>query len=416
MDTARRASSWDGEAALASFASRASSSALLPSSFPVDEDEAQRARLRAKMFGGAGPAGPPAAPSEAGSAGDLARALLAASREESLDGELIGGRYQVRRPLGRGGMGQVYLAEDRDTGREVALKVLNRRHQTSREVEERFVREARAASRIRHRNVVELYDFGRVPDGRPYFTMEYLPGRDLRAVIDEEGPLEFDRARRLLLQICAALQAAHERGIIHRDVKPANCRVVVEPDGSERLEVLDFGIAKAPKQLADEHSLTRTGAIMGTVGYMAPEQAKGRVLDPRADLYSVGVIAFEMLTGRLPFRGESPMVLLSRQATQPPPRLEDVRPGLVVPEGFEDLLQRVLDRDRSGRPETAAHLAVSLRGLGPMTRSEVEAAATTGVASTEMAAAGRMDPDRRRILMVVVIFLVAVLIAALSLG
>jgi eukaryotic-like serine/threonine-protein kinase len=212
---------------------------------------------------------------------------------------IVDGRYRVLRRIGSGGMADVYCAEDLQLGRQVALKVLHGRFAEDDEFVERFRREASSAAGLNHQHVVSVYDRGEW-DGTYYIAMEFLDGRSLKAVIQQEAPLDPERAIDLTLQVLRAARFAHRRGIIHRDLKPHN--VIVDEEG--RAKVTDFGIARAGAS-----DMTQTGSIMGTAQYLSPEQAQGFAVSEPSDLYSVGIILYELLTGRVPFEGESAVTI-----------------------------------------------------------------------------------------------------------
>src|SRR5689334_4721296 len=205
-------------------------------------------------------------------------------------------------------MADVYCAHDSQLGRQIALKVLHRRFARDTEFVERFRREASAAARLQHPNVVGVYDRGEW-DGTSYIAMEYLPGRSLKDVIRQESPLDPLRAIDITVQILKAARFAHRHGIVHRDLKPHNVMV----DDEDRVKVTDFGIARAGAS-----DMTETGSIMGTAQYLSPEQAQGHPVSQRSDLYSVGVVLYELLTGRIPFDGESAVTIALKQVSEPP--------------------------------------------------------------------------------------------------
>ena len=211
--------------------------------------------------------------------------------ERLTEGELLDGRYRVKNRLGSGGMADVFCAEDLQLGRKVALKLLHPRFAEDEEFVERFRREASSAAGLQHQHVVSVYDRGEV-DGTSYIAMEYVDGRTLKAIVQEEGPLAPARAVDLVVQVLRAVRFAHKRGVIHRDLKPHNVMV----DADDRAKVTDFGIAKAGAS-----DMTQTGSIMGTAQYLSPEQAQGLPVSAASDLYSVGVMLFELLTARVPF-------------------------------------------------------------------------------------------------------------------
>jgi serine/threonine-protein kinase len=272
-------------------------------------------------------------------------------------GQIVAEKYRLERLLGRGGMGEVYEARHVVVGRRFALKLLHPHLAQGSSAVARFVREARAAGSLESPHIAAVVDFATTSDGMPFLVMEYLEGRSLGRLLASAGPLPVPRAVSLLLQICRGLEAAHRAGIVHRDLKPDNLFVVSQPDGSELLKILDFGIAK----LVDEPSaqLTHSGAVLGTAFYMAPEQARGeKQVDFRVDLYALGVIAFEMLSARKPHPGESYNAILAHILTQPPESLHGLRPGL--PEGLVELVETAMAFEPAARPSSAAAWAASL--------------------------------------------------------
>jgi len=213
--------------------------------------------------------------------------------------QLVDNRYRIVQPLGNGGMAEVYLAHDDILDRDVALKVMSGRYASDEEFVERFKREAQSAAALSHPNIVSIFDRGASEDGTYYIAMEYLPGGTLKDHITKRGALPPRTAAAVALQIAEALCAAHERGVIHRDIKPHNILITESGD----VKVTDFGIARA----ASSSTMTRTGSILGTAHYISPEQAMGEPVGPASDLYSLGVVLYEMLTGELPFDAETPL-------------------------------------------------------------------------------------------------------------
>ena len=271
-------------------------------------------------------------------------------------GRLLGGRYRLLKLLGSGGMGSVYLCEHATLGRRCAVKVLHASRALDPELVERFRQEAQAASRIAHENVVEVVDFGQDEGGDLYYVMEMLEGRTLGQLMAQEGPLPVPRALALLEQLCRALQAAHARGVVHRDVKPANILVESQADGTERVKLIDFGISHVPG--ADR--MTLDGEIIGTPEYMAPEQASGGEVDPLTDVYAAGVLAFELLTGTLPLVGKNAIATLVAHQSHVPPRVGTRRAG--VPPELDRLVQRALAKRPGDRfPSMEAMAAEVMR-------------------------------------------------------
>jgi serine/threonine protein kinase/Flp pilus assembly protein TadD len=263
-------------------------------------------------------------------------------------GTVLDGRYKIRSLIGEGGMGRVYEAEHAEIGKRVAVKILHPVYSRTPEVVERFRREARAASRIGHPNIVDVTDSGTTTDGSVYFVMEYLEGVELADIIDREGALAVPRALEIAIQICRALAAAHAAGIIHRDLKPENIFIVAREGTAEFVKVLDFGIAKSA-ELEEKRSerLTHPGMAMGTPEYMAPEQAAGKPADFRVDIYAAGAILYEMLTGVPPYDGENFMEILSKKANEPPVPPRVLRPD--VSEVVEQVVLKAMARDPAER-------------------------------------------------------------------
>lgn len=275
-----------------------------------------------------------------------------------LVGQVVAQRYRILGLLGRGGMGAVYLAEHTELLKRVALKVLHRYMSTNEEVVARFEREAIAAGRLAHPSIVAATDFGRLLDGSFYLALEFIDGKSLAEVLAENGPLEERRGVALAFQINDALCAAHDAGIVHRDLKPDNVLLVSMEDGRELVKVVDFGIAKLSLDEDHQEGLTRAGLVFGTPEYMSPEQAMGHTVDARSDLYGVGMLLYEMLSGSSPFKAQEVTEMLAKQITEPPPPLpESVAPRL------RDLVLWLLQKDPDERPESAARLAEELTDI-----------------------------------------------------
>jgi beta-lactam-binding protein with PASTA domain/tRNA A-37 threonylcarbamoyl transferase component Bud32 len=266
---------------------------------------------------------------------------------ERLEAEtVVDGRYRVLNRLGSGGMADVYCAQDLQLGRKVALKILYRRFAEDGEFVERFRREASSAAGLQHQHVVAVYDRGEY-DGTYYIAMEYLEGRSLKTIVQQEAPLDPDRAIDLIIQVLRAARFAHRRGIIHRDLKPHN--VIVDADG--RAKVTDFGIARAGAS-----DMTQTGSIMGTAQYLSPEQAQGHAVSAASDIYSIGIMLYELLTGRVPFEGESAVTIALKQVNERPAPPSAYN-AAVTPE-LEEAVMRALEKDPARRyPDADAFIA-----------------------------------------------------------
>jgi serine/threonine protein kinase len=294
-------------------------------------------------------------------------------------GSYVDGRYLVKRLVGEGGMGLVYEAEHVEIGRRVAIKVLHAAYTRQAEILARFRAEARAATRIGNPHIVEVLDSGTTVDGAVYFVMEFLDGQSLARLIEHEGKLPPARAIAIAREMCQALTAAHAAGIIHRDMKPDNVFLIQRDGRSDFVKVLDFGIAKTLDAISERIGrLTNPGTAMGTPEYMAPEQAAASATDHRVDIYAVGAIMYEMLTGRPPHEGGTIMEVLANKATQEPRPIAQLRPD--VPRELERLVMRMLAREPSQRP---ASMEVLGDELGALAGVPAAAVATAPHSSTD---------------------------------
>jgi eukaryotic-like serine/threonine-protein kinase len=279
----------------------------------------------------------------------------------SLVGEVIDGRYRIFKKLGEGGMGEVYAAEHVHIEKRFALKLLKAEIVSNNEAVKRFQQEARSSSSIKHRNIIAVEDFGRLPDGRIYMCMELLGGLPLNEMIQQ--PMAADRLLNILIQSGHGLAAAHSKGIIHRDMKPENIYVTHDASGDVP-KLLDFGIAKVAGN-DGQNNLTRTGTIFGTPFYMAPEQALGNPVDARTDIYAMGVIMYECFAGSLPFQGESFMGILTQHITTDPEPVAQraAKAGRSLPHGIADIITRCMQKDPKQRFQTMDELVNALIGV-----------------------------------------------------
>jgi len=278
-------------------------------------------------------------------------------------GKVVARKYSVERCIGEGGMGRVYRARQLVLDKRVVLKVLHQELLSDARTVARFQREARAASRLNHPNSINILDFGVAEDGELFIAMEFVDGHDLHHLLTHEWPLSEPRIIRIVSQVLSALADAHNAGVIHRDLKPEN--VMVEPrrgGESDVVKVLDFGIAKIVDTAEAGPALTRAGFVCGTPEYMSPEQAKGAPLDARSDLYSVGVLLFQLVTRRLPFEADTAVGFATKHLSEPPPAPSKVRPGGCSPE-LERLILRSLSKDPAARPQTAEEFLDALQTL-----------------------------------------------------
>ena len=285
---------------------------------------------------------------------------IAGSVIDSRAGELLAGRYRLKSVLGSGGMGDVYAAESLTLGRDVAVKILRAEHTREKTAVARFLREARAASRVNHINVVQIFDAGIDGDGVPFIVQELLSGEDLGTYLDRHGGrLGVEHALNLMRPVIDAIAIAHAHGVVHRDLKPENIFLANDDDGNPLPKVLDFGISKIIDEISPEDR-TQTGVIVGTPHYMAPEQIIGsRELDGRVDVWALGVMLFELMTGQLPFGSRDDGRIFMRIALGEPARLETLVP--TVSKDIARIVQRCLRRNIGERYPSAAELARDLK-------------------------------------------------------
>ena len=307
------------------------------------------------------------------------------------------GEYRVERVIGRGGMGVVYSGVQPVIEKRVAIKVLNSELSGDPALVRRFLDEARAVNRIRHPNIIDIFSFGQLADGRQYFVMEYLEGHTLDDRLQSRD-LPVTELPPLLAQICDALDAAHGEHIVHRDLKPENIWIVAPRRGRPFAKLLDFGIAKL--LATGEQTTTQAGVLMGTPQYMSPEQCHGRAVDHRTDIYAMGVLLYQMYTGQLPFRGEGFAEILTKQLTQIPERPST---HVSLPQALDVLIMRCLAKDPADRPQSARELGEALAQIvvpgTPTTRASVQASKTNttlrGSAQSAEVVAAPTAPVRR---------------------
>ena len=289
------------------------------------------------------------------------------------EGTILGGRYEVKQLIGMGGMGAVYLGNQTNIHRRVAIKTLKKELMSNERLLKRFYREARAAAALDHPNIVKVYDFGLDSElGCPYIAMEYLEGRSLDDLISEKKQMTEERACQIIGAVARALTDAHSKGVVHRDLKPDNVHVQALSDGTEHIKVLDFGIAKIrhPDGTPTE-KLTGTGMALGTPYYMSPEQAMGKTADFRADLYAIGCILYQLLSGRMPFDAEQPMAVLLKQLREPAPPLPDVLcDGREPSAALRGLYTALMAKRPEERPSSTLVVAEQLNGLVRLARGE----------------------------------------------
>lgn len=281
--------------------------------------------------------------------------------QDPMLGKIVGGRYQVLKKLGQGGMGAVYLAEHQGVGQRVAIKFLNASFSSDRNVLQRFLNEARSYGQIAHPHAVQLHDFGQDDAGNLYISMEYIEGQDLKRLLEKEGRLSLRDATDIVLQVCDVLAYAHAKGIVHRDLKPENIMLVKSLRGWHA-KVLDFGVARL---MAEQTRVTAAGSICGTPSYMSPEQASGGDVDHRADVYALGLVLFECLTGVHPFIAATIHETLRRQVKEPLPHLANAAPDVKFPDALDAALQKATSKAREERFNSLTDFAKALVAATP---------------------------------------------------
>lgn len=284
---------------------------------------------------------------------------------DSYVGQQVAGQFRILQRIGTGGMGAVYKAEQPEMNRFVAVKILHPKFMSRPDLVSRFRREARAMSHLSHPNTARVFLFGQLDDGACYFVMEYLEGRNLAQVVRAGGPMEQQRAIEIMVQVCGALEEAHQAGIIHRDLKPENIFLTTQGGIEDYPKVLDFGLAKVTERQMRPGSviLTQEGMVFGTPEFMSPEQARGEALGPPSDIYSLGVILYELLTGKLPIDGSKPIDFINNHINTAPHPLSKRGGGRSYLRGLEEVMMRALEKRPEQRFATAAEFGQALRDV-----------------------------------------------------
>jgi len=280
---------------------------------------------------------------------------------ELVSGDVVG-EYRIEGKLGEGGFGAVFSAVHPVIGKHAAIKVLSRQFSANPQMVSRFIAEARAVNQIRHRNIIDIFAFGQLPDGRQYYVMELLDGTTFDKYLASNTRLSLGQALPILRGIARALDAAHAKGILHRDLKPENVYLVFDEDGGVQPKLLDFGLVKLIGGASGGEHKTKTGTPMGTPYYMSPEQCRGKDVDRGTDIYAFGALVFEVLTGRVPFNGESPMDVLLKHMTEEPPRASEAYPE--VPAQLDEPIRRMLAKEPAARQASVGEALESLVAAG----------------------------------------------------
>lgn len=337
-----------------------------------------------------------------------------------LNGEVLDGRYRIVEKLGEGGMGTVFKVEHVRMGKMLALKVLKADASLDKNIKARFRQEARVVAKLSHPNTVQVFDTGELPDGSLFIAMEYLAGRDLAWHLRAHGPMSEERALNIGLAVLQSLAEAHAQGIVHRDLKPANVMLLRAKNRDEKIKLLDFGIAKLNEADGKKY-VTGVEEFIGTPSYMSPEQGRGEPLDARSDLYSLGAMLFELVTGRGPFVGTNPMTVVTMHLTQAVPRIRDVAPDRVVSPAYEAAINKALAKERDQRFPSAEAMQQALEKV----RRDLGAAPhdfTPLPGELEENMASRSDFDRyerslrRKRLLAPLAFLAVLLLGAFGVG
>jgi serine/threonine protein kinase len=290
-----------------------------------------------------------------------------ASQDPYIGREILNGQFKIQKKIGTGGMGAVYRAHQPEMNRPVAVKILHAKLKNRKDLVSRFRREARAMSHLTHPNTVKVMMYGELDEGELYIVMEYLEGRNLNQVVRREGPMDVPRAVSILMQVCGALEEAHQLGIVHRDLKPENIFLTNSGGLTDFAKVLDFGLAKVTERELRPGSimLTQEGMVFGTPEFMSPEQAQGQTLDKRSDIYSLAVILYEALTGKLPFDARSSMEYIQLHVSKQPIPLDERIPDKRFPAGLGDVLAKAMSKNPAHRYPSAASFAEALRPFAP---------------------------------------------------
>jgi eukaryotic-like serine/threonine-protein kinase len=301
-----------------------------------------------------------------------------ASEDPYVGREILGGQFKILDKIGTGGMGSVYKALQLAMDRHVAIKILHSKLAHRKDLVSRFRREARAMSHLSHPNTVKVLLYGELEDGLLYIVMEYLEGKNLNQTVRREGPMTVDRALPIIIQACAAIEEAHRAGIVHRDLKPENIFLCNQGVLKDFPKVLDFGLAKVTEREMRPGSLilTQEGMVFGTPEFMSPEQAQGDVLTPGSDIYSLAVILYEMLTGKLPFDANNPVEYLQLHVAAKPIPLDKRIPGVRFPEGLSEVVAKALSKNVADRYKSAASFAAALKTFATLSKGALQALPT----------------------------------------
>jgi serine/threonine-protein kinase len=326
--------------------------------------------------------------------GQAAGAMAQAVDPDQLKPGTVAGAYVLKKELASGGGGTVYEAQHRLLGRKAAVKVLRRELAASPQMVARFLREALAVNMIKHPNIVDIHEFGELPDGRPFYVMELLEGTDLRSLLNERGRFTPKEVYEILEPVCSALQAAHDQGIVHRDLKASNI-LIMQRDGKQVVKLLDFGIAKLMHPDAADAGLTVVGTRLGTSYTMAPEQIRGDAVDPRTDIYALGVVLYHLLTGQYPFRAETMTDIERQHLEAPPPRPSQ---AATIPPAIDNVTLRCMEKQADRRFPSAKAFIDALRDAIGIKKAGGDETAKGAAIYVEIRIAGDADAESDEVL------------------
>ncbi len=316
-------------------------------------------------------------------------------------GQVLANNYEILSIIGHGGMGIVYKDKHLLMDRYVAIKMLHASSVTNAINYKRLQQEGKATSRLNHPNVITVYDFDIAPTGQPYIVMDFLSGIGLSDIIKKNGHISVERTLNIIMQCCDGLSHAHKQGVVHRDLKPTNIMLLDNDDGEDKVKIVDFGVAKIVNESSEESQrLTKVGEICGSPVYMSPEQCQGLELDRRSDIYSLGIVLFESLTGELPFFGKTTMETMSMHLNMPPPKLSEIRPDLYIPERIEHVIGRALAKNKEDRYQNMDEFKMALETSIPRpSRSSI--LRTTNEATDELATQ-ETQPKSKKLVYVII--------------
>lgn len=346
--------------------------------------------------------------------------MLVALAADPYTGKTIADSYEVEKLIGTGGTSIVYRALHLQLRRTVAIKMLKAHLVTDEESKKRFEQEARAVSCLTHPNVVTVYDVGVTKYGEPYIVMEYLQGGSLADLVQEEKRLTIDRAMPIFVQAASALWHAHKKGVIHRDVKPSNIMIVPTDDDPDSVKIVDFGLAKLRSLTGEFQRLTKTGEVFGSPIYMSPEQCTGRKLDQRTDIYSFGIVMYETLIGRPPFKEKSTIETIRRQIKEAAPKFSDVDPTVSIPPRLEQIIQKCLLKGPDDRYQTMEELRADLEAFGGLSHitgnTSIPAVGSSGQTAAVTAKSGNEVSSKSGALVKYAVPIIVVLVILLALA